>query len=289
MFKLGLALLLFITLPFSQTNLIIRCDDTGMSHTANMGCQKLIDSGLPFSTSVMFACPWWLEAVEILKKHPEVSVGVHLTLNSEWKHYKWGPISGASVVPSLVDKNGYFPPNEDAYVKGTANLNEVEIELRAQIERGLNSGLKIDYIDYHMLTAVSTPELRKLVEELAEEYNLAMSRYFDEHHTSLWDVKPEEKEARLLKAIKKLNPEKTNLIVMHLGLQNPEMNAMIDLNTPSDPLTVSIHREAELNSLLSKDFRNTAKKNNVKFITYRDLVKKMGLQTMKRPGENSGY
>src|SRR2546427_6190080 len=66
--------------------LIIRTDDVGMSHSVNMGVQRLLDTGLPVSVSVMFACPWYQEAVDILKRHPEVSVGIHLTLNSEWKY-----------------------------------------------------------------------------------------------------------------------------------------------------------------------------------------------------------
>ena len=281
--------ILFVSVTFSQSELIIRCDDTGMSHTANMGCQKLIDSGIPFSTSVMFACPWWLEAVEILKNNPQISVGIHLTLNSEWKHYKWGPISGASVVPTLVDENGYFPHNEDAYVNGTYNINEVETELRTQIERALNSGLQIDYMDFHMLTAISTPGLKKLVVKLGKEYNLALSHTFNEAHVSLWDAKPELKETKLVEAMKNLSRTNVNLVVMHLGLQNPEMIAMYDLNTPEDPNTVHLHREAELNALLSKKFRNEAKKNKVKFITYRDLVKKYGTNADKNTIKSFKY
>ena len=51
----------------AQTQLIIRCDDIGMCHTVNMAVKKLIETGIPFSTSVMFTCPWYQEAVEILK------------------------------------------------------------------------------------------------------------------------------------------------------------------------------------------------------------------------------
>ena len=90
--------------------LLIRCDDLGMSHAVNMAFKELMESGLKFSASVMFPCAWYQEAVEILKEHPNVSVGVHLTLNAEWKNYRWGPISGRDKVPSLVDDNGYFFP-----------------------------------------------------------------------------------------------------------------------------------------------------------------------------------
>src|SRR2546429_6901506 len=127
----------------------------------------LFRSRLPVSVSVMFPTPWYQETVEILKRHPEVSVGIHLTLNSEWKNYRWGPISGRTAVPTLVDGDGYFFASSDALYKNHPDLREVETELRAQIERALHSGLKIDYVDYHMGTAVGNPEMRDLVERLA--------------------------------------------------------------------------------------------------------------------------
>src|SRR5947208_11544835 len=133
--------------------LIIRTDDVGMSHSVNMGLQRLIDTGLPLSVSVMFACPWYQEAVEILKRHPEVAVGIHLTLNSEWKFYRWGPVAGRQAVPTLVDADGYFFPSADALHQHGPVITEVETELRAQIDRALHSGVKIDYVDYHMGTA----------------------------------------------------------------------------------------------------------------------------------------
>jgi hypothetical protein len=87
----------------APTYLVIRTDDAGMSHSVNMAIERLINSGLPVSVSVMFPTPWYQETVEMLKRHPEVSVGIHLTLNSEWKNYRWGPVLGRTAVPSLVD------------------------------------------------------------------------------------------------------------------------------------------------------------------------------------------
>src|SRR2546425_344649 len=120
--------------------LIIRTDDVGMSHSVNMGVQRLVDTGLPVSVSVMFACPWYQEAVEILKRHPDVSVGIHLTLNSEWKYYRWGPVAGREAVPTLVDADGYFFQSSEALYKNHADPKEIEKELRAQIERARRLG-----------------------------------------------------------------------------------------------------------------------------------------------------
>src|SRR5467141_5001273 len=135
-----------------QVYLIIRTDDAGMSHSVNMGLERLIETGLPVSVSVMFPTPWYQETVDILKRHPEVAVGIHLTLNSEWKNYRWGPVLGRTAVPSLVDADGYFFPSSEALHQNHPDLKEVEKELRAQIQRALRSGLTIDYVDCHMGT-----------------------------------------------------------------------------------------------------------------------------------------
>ena len=139
--------------------LIIRSDDFGMSHSVNMALEKLIKAGLPLSASVMFATPWYQETVDILKRNPDVSVGVHLTLNSEWKGLRWGPVAGVSAVPSLVDADGFFFSTSAALHRNRPDLREVERELRAQLDRARRSGLKIDYVDYHMGTVTKYPEL----------------------------------------------------------------------------------------------------------------------------------
>src|SRR6266705_419447 len=169
--------LLFVNSPVSVVGqasdpvyLLIRADDAGMSHSVNMALQRLIDSGLPVSVSVMFACPWYQEPVELLKRHPAIAVGIHLTLNSEWKDYRWGPVSGREAVPTLVDSNGYFFQSAEALYQSHADVRQIEKELRAQIERARRSGLKIDYVDYHMGTATRYPEFREVAERLASEF-----------------------------------------------------------------------------------------------------------------------
>jgi hypothetical protein len=268
--------------------LVVRCDDVGMCHSVNLAVRKLIASGIPFSTSVMFACPWYLEAVGILAQHPEIAVGVHLTLNSEWEHYKWGPVRGRSVVPSLVDANGHFLPSEEAFAARAPDIREVEAELRAQIERALASGLRIDYLDAHMQTAYSTPLLRALVEKLAREYRLGISTYFGERSASLWDVPPESKLATLLKFTRESSPGLT-LLVAHLGLDGEEMTALVDTNYPQDPFRVGRHRRAELDALTSPAFRAAVAAVGFELVTYRQVIERKGLAGMVAPAQASGY
>lgn len=271
-FKIFAAFILFVSLSTAKTQLIIRCDDTGMCHSSNLGIQEMIKNGIPFSTSVMYPCPWYKEAVFILNNNPEVSTGVHLTLNSEWRDYKWSPILGEEV-STLTDSNGHFWASEKDFASNSPNLEEVEKELRAQIERSLNESVKVDYIDTHMLTAESTPELLAIVKKLSEEYKIPLSGHNGEVIITLWDTPPERKTDSLVYLIDHLEKDKVNLLVMHVGLNTPEMDAFYDLNTPADPDKIELHRSKELEALTSQSFKEALKRNDVEVITYRHYPK----------------
>lgn len=264
--------------------LIIRTDDVGMSHSVNMGVQRLLDTGLPVSVSVMFACPWYQEAVEILKRHPEVSVGIHLTLNSEWKFYRWGPVAGREAVPSLVDADGYFFQSSEALYQNHADPKEIEKELRAQIERARRSGLKIDYVDFHMGTATRYPEFRDVTERLAREYGLGMSEYFGEAMDApQYAASPRNKADSLVALIDRLRPGVVNAVVTHVGVDGPELGALVDMNTDQPLPEMSKNRQGELDALTSQRFTGALKARNVVLITYRDVITKHGLKAMRRP------
>jgi hypothetical protein len=138
-----------------------------------------------------------------------------------------------------------------------------------------------------MGAAVQTKELRKLVESLAEEYGLGMSGYFNEKYSAVTYGAPlGEKSDSLIAHIKKLEPG-INMQVLHVGLQNPEMNALEDMNEFGLE-EMSKNREQELQALLNPAVISLLKKNKVKLITYKDLIKKVGLENMYRP-EDSEY
>ena len=268
--------------------LLIRCDDLGMSHSVNMAFKELMESGLKFSASVMFPCAWYQEAVDILKANPQITVGIHLTLNAEWKNYRWGPIAGKDKVPSLVDKDGYFLPSRAAFFANNPKSEEIEVELRAQIERAINSGIKISYVDYHMGTAVEKPEHRAIVEKLAKEYRLGISRYFGEQDIeSMYSIDIDKKKDFLLDLSKNIKSGQVNLLVCHIGKDYPELQAMIDMNAFGLP-EMSKHREAELNALVFAKQQNIFESKGIKLINYSDLINEIGLDSMKSPVD-TGY
>jgi chitin disaccharide deacetylase len=262
---------------------LLRLDDIGMCHSVNMAAKKVLDTGIPVSMSVMVPCPWFTEAVALLKQYKNVSVGIHLTLNSEWKQYRWGPVLGAKAVPSLVDSLGNFFPSRTALYGNNPKLAEIEAELRAQIEKAKRAGLKIDYLDYHMSAAVQTLETRMIVEKLAEDYGLAVSRYFDEEDVLGWYfAQPADKADSMLLKLQTLEPGRTKLFVIHVGLDNEELSAMEDANV-FGPKDMSKHRNGELNALLAASFQQLLRNPRYRMVNYRTLVRERGLKEMKRP------
>jgi predicted glycoside hydrolase/deacetylase ChbG (UPF0249 family) len=264
--------------------LIIRSDDAGMSHSVNTALERLIQSGLPVSVSVMFPTPWYQETVEILKRYPDVAVGIHLTLNSEWKNYRWGPILGRSAVPTLVDSEGYFFPSSSDLYENNPDLGQVESELRAQIERALRSGLKIDYVDYHMGTVTGNPAFREIAERLAGEFGLGMSGYFGEtRHDPQYAAPPPAKIDSLLAMVGQLQTP-FNLVVTHVGIDDAELSALVDMNISGPLPDMSRHRQGELDALTSERFRQALRERNVQLLTYRQVIQMQGLKSMRRPG-----
>jgi predicted glycoside hydrolase/deacetylase ChbG (UPF0249 family) len=145
-------------------------DDIGMCRAANEGGFEALRNGPATCGSVMVPCPWFPEAAAIARGEPAFDLGVHLTLNSEWAGYRWGPVAPRDQVPSLLDAEGYLPRTLIEVVK-QAKPVEVEIELRAQIDRALAFGIDLTHLDSHMGT-VLTPPFVGIYAKLAREFRL---------------------------------------------------------------------------------------------------------------------
>ena len=149
---------------------IIHADDVGMCNGANVAFRELSDLGSVSSGAVMVPCPWFLNVLELAEQNPKLDIGVHLTLTSEWKSYRWGPISTTKKSSGLIDDQGYFwhrtPMLAEHVVPEAA-----EIEMRAQIEKALHLGLDISHLDAHMGVAF-IPQLFGIYLRLGKEYQL---------------------------------------------------------------------------------------------------------------------
>jgi predicted glycoside hydrolase/deacetylase ChbG (UPF0249 family) len=149
---------------------IVHVDDLGMCHAANEGGFEALAHGPATCGSVMVPCAWFQEAASTARAHPEFDLGVHLTLTSEWGHYRWGPVAGRSAVPSLLDDEGFLPRTTLEVVQ-RGRPEEAEIELRAQIQMALDAGIDVTHLDSHM-GACFWPPFVPVYHKLALEFQL---------------------------------------------------------------------------------------------------------------------
>jgi len=237
--NLFLILLLISNIIHCQTKgeikLLIRGDDIGSSHTANVACIESYKNGIMRSVELMVPGPWFPEAVRVLNENPGLDVGVHLVITSEWNDIKWRPLT---CCPSLVDKDGFFYPmiwQRNDFPKGTAlkdapwKIDEIEKEFRAQIEMAKRYVPRVSHVNCHMGCEGCAPEVAMLVKRLADEYNLDIELgKLGYKHISLWnaeDTIPEQRIASAVKTINDLKPGKY-FFIEHPGMDTPEMRAI---------------------------------------------------------------
>jgi predicted glycoside hydrolase/deacetylase ChbG (UPF0249 family) len=169
--------------PANARLLIIHADDLGMAHSVNRATFEALEKGWITSASILIPCPWLPEVTGWAGSHPDADLGIHLALNSEWTSYRWGPVSPRDKVTSLLDKQGYMPLLETE-VAQQARIPEVEMELRAQIERARGLGIHLTHLDTHMGSLTRSPELVEAYRRTGREYKLPilMERAEGAHH-----------------------------------------------------------------------------------------------------------
>lgn len=152
--------------------LIVNADDFGMCKSANEAVFELFESGNLLSSTIMMPCPAAEDAVNFSIAHPEYAIGIHTTLTSEWKKYRWKPLTDGK---SLLDEDGYMWHESDM-VERNAENGDIDKEVRAQIDKALKMGMKPSHIDNHMGSLYGHKtgrfSLLKLAYKICSDYKL---------------------------------------------------------------------------------------------------------------------
>lgn len=250
----------------SKTLLLVRCDDLGLSHEINSSLNAILETEMPFSASIMPAGPYFEEAVETVERQSCVAAGIHLALTSDGPDCHCRPVMGAQRVPSLANESGFRFSNRAQFGLYRPAIGEIEVELRAQIEKALSVSQRFVYLDSHMNILYGCGEYRGLLEELAQEYRLELSHYFGEIPVlDFFFAQPSEKLTVLVDFVERTS-RNLYLLITHpsMASQECEKQFLIE-NPPMDG------RAMELKALTSPMFLEALQEKEIRLITYADL------------------
>jgi len=270
--------------PADSKLLILHADDLAVAHSEDAASFDALDKQAVTSASIMVPCPWLPEVADYAKAHPDADLGLHLTLTSEWKTYRWGPVESKDKVPSLLDPSGYLWPDTPQSV-GALKADEAEREIRAQIERAVAMGIHPTHVDSHMGTLFSRPNLFAVYVKVAREYKLPFLAFIapdtPKELSSVLSSKdvllnsvviadpsvhPSDWNAFYANAIKNLKPGVTEIIV-HLGHDDAELQAV----TVDHADYGAAWRQRDYDVVTSPEFKKLLEDNHVILIHWKDL------------------
>jgi predicted glycoside hydrolase/deacetylase ChbG (UPF0249 family) len=272
--------------PADSKLLIVHADDLAVAHSVDTASFDALDKNAVTSASIMVPCAWLTEVASYAKDHPDADLGLHLTLTSEWKADRWGPVESKERVASLFDPSGYLRPET---LPATANLKpeEAEREIRAQVERAIALGIHPTHLDSHMGVLFATPDLFAVYVKVAHEYNLPFLAVRIPNAPAQMLSTLSEKDVVLdgvvmanpavhanewrdfyVNALKNMKPGLTEMIV-HLGHDDAELQAiMVD-----HPDYGSAWRQRDYDVVTSPDFKKVIGENHVILVKWKDLKK----------------
>jgi len=264
--------------PANAKLLILHGDDLGVAHSVDAASLDALDRGAITSASIMMPTPWVTEVAAYARAHPNADLGLHLTLTSEWETYRWGSVEAKDKVQSLLDSTGTFPSDVPPVV-ARAKVTEVELALRAQVERALALGIRPTHLDSHMGALFGSAELIETYIKVAHDYRLPFLAprglpvgpndvVLDQIVIAGPEVARDKWKQFYLDAIAGLKPGLTEMIV-HLGHDDAELQAVTVNHEPYG----SAWRQRDYDVVTSTEFKKALADNHVVLVRWRDLGK----------------
>jgi len=274
--------------------LIIHADDGGLCHSVNQSIVSSLEKGIVTSTSLMAPCPHLNEITDYLKNNPQFDTGIHLTLTCEYPHYPWGPVADKNKVKSLVNPAGYLWHSVEEFIRN-AKAEDVETELRAQIEHILGAGLQPSHLDSHMGTVFMDLRFIETYVKLGLEYQIIPMLVNPTENSSelidRFDVdveknvvdrlmksgipflnflyvtdngtnKLEDRKQEYINVLKSL-PAGVSQIIIHTGYDNEELKKIMDNSTS---------RQYDFSVFTDDKIKDTIDELGIKLINWKDLI-----------------
>jgi len=271
--------------------LIIHADDLGVSHSEDSASIYALENGYVTSGSLMVPCPWFSEIAAYGSRHPDADLGIHLTLTSEWKYYKWDAVAARDKTGSLLNSKGFFYDDLDSLGK-MAKPDEIEKELRSQIEKAKEAGIHLTHLDSHMGSCFFNKDFLKIYLKLAREYKLPsllnVNAFKVIYHVDISDLitnkdvltdnvfmafPPNDKaqhEAYYTNMLNTLQPG-LNCVLIHLAYNDAEMQAI----TLDHPDYGAAWRQADLDFFSSDRCKQLLVSNKIHLITWKEIKDKL--------------
>jgi hypothetical protein len=272
--------------PADAKLLILHADDLAVAHSVDTASFESLNSGAVSSASIMIPCPWLTEVADYAKHHPDADLGLHLTLTSEWKTYRWGSVAPGDKVSSLLMSDGtFYSTTEEVAANGYPT--DAEREIRAQVERAIAVGIHPTHLDSHMGSLFAKPEFIAAYIKVAHDFKLpflalkppdakapflsllsSTDVILDAIVIAGQGLRPDQTTDFYLNAIKNLEPGLTEMIV-HLGHNDPELQAvMVDHEDFG-----AAWRQRDYDVVNSPQFKQALRDNHVILVHWKDLQK----------------
>lgn len=276
--------------PKNTKLVILHADDVGVSHSTNDATVTAMEKGCVNSASIMVPCPWFAEIASYAREHPGADFGLHITLTSEWNHYKWAPVTPAQQVPSLINKQGFLYATTDS-VQKFANPAQVEVEIRNQVKRAIQFGIDPTHLDAHMYAAFSKLDLLKAYVKVGREFKIPvfLPRELEKHLNFKFDtvltkseivvdtvvtILPQHMKSGAAgfypQALRNLAPGLTYFII-HTAYDNDEMKAVTKGFTDWG----SAWRQKEFDFFASAACAQLLKENNIQVVSWKEIRDKL--------------
>ena len=278
---------------------IINADDFGLCHGVNQGIILAHQKGILTSATLMANTPGFEEAVELSQENKKLGVGIHLNI------VRGEPLLAADKVKTLLNSEGLFFSSVflllRKLVSKKINLQDIEREFRAQIEKTLKAGITPSHFDSEKHIHCF-PSIFKIVLKLGKEYGIRKVRYINEYCFSLRNfrtansfflslfcalMKKKVRESGLvitdrfygicnrgymsaqkLKKILANLDEATAEIMVHPGYITQELK---DLERLVGSYYVNKYRERELEALLDAELKEIVQSQKIQLINFNEL------------------